>query len=215
MDGSWKEESVDNYTLGMRLCYVRIYSVVQLPVMFQTRSSDSPITRIFGGKFRSTLKAPHQKDSVTVEDWRSLRLDIQVWCLRLRLNECLHAQRLVFFQREQVHTIKDALQFISHPHSVEITTPTRPGVVIEAQRQELIEALPPVLILHLKRFLYDTSVGDVVKIGKHVTFGPDLEIGPGRLSGIPFLDVGTHDCCRLAFAYTSDIAASEVPAVRW
>lgn len=79
-----------------------------------------------------------------------------------------------------MHTIKDALQFISAPHSVEITSPTRPGVVIEASRQELIEALPPVLILHLKRFLYDTKVGDVVKIGKHVTFGPDLEIGSGQ-----------------------------------
>lgn len=84
-------------------------------------------------------------------------------------------------QREQVNTIKDALSFISTPHSVEISSPTRPGVVIEATRQELVELLPPVLILHLKRFHYDTGVGDVVKIGKHVTFGPDLEIGPGEL----------------------------------
>ena len=44
----------------------------------QVKSSESPITRIFGGRFRSTLKAPHQRDSVTVEDWRALRLDIQV-----------------------------------------------------------------------------------------------------------------------------------------
>ena len=77
-------------------------------------------------------------------------------------------------------TIKDALQYISHPHSVEISSATRPGV-IEATRQELIESLPSILILHLKRFLYDTKVGDVVKIGKHVTFGPELEIGPGEL----------------------------------
>lgn len=62
---------------------------------------------------------------------------------------------------------------------MEITSPTRPGQVLEAKRQELIEALPPVLILHLKRFLYDTNVGDVVKIGKHVSFGPELEIPPG------------------------------------
>lgn len=87
----------------------------------------------------------------------------------------------MFDQREQVHTIKDALQYISHPHSVEITSPTRPGQVIEASRQELIESLPPVLVLHLKRFLYDTSVGDVVKIGKQVAFGPELEITPGEL----------------------------------
>ena len=45
----------------------------------QTKATDSPITRIFGGKFRSTLRAPHQRDSVTVEDWRALRLDIQVF----------------------------------------------------------------------------------------------------------------------------------------
>ncbi|KAI0819095.1 hypothetical protein BC629DRAFT_1466503, partial [Irpex lacteus] len=129
-----------------------------------TRSSESPITKIFGGKFRSTLKAPHQRDSVTLEDWRSLRLDIQ---------------------REQVSTIKDALQYISHPHSVEISSATRPGVVIDATRQELIESVPPILILHLKRFLYDTTVGDVVKIGKHVTFGPELEIGPDLLAKRP------------------------------
>ncbi|THG94864.1 hypothetical protein EW026_g6691 [Hermanssonia centrifuga] len=125
------------------------------------KTADSPITRIFGGKFRSTLRAPHQRDSITVEDWRSLRLDIQ---------------------REQVHTIKDALQYISNPHAVEISSPTRPGVVIEASRQELIESLPPVLILHLKRFEYDTKVGDVVKIGKQITFGPEMEIGSDLLS---------------------------------
>ena len=44
----------------------------------QFKATESPITRIFGGKFRSTLRAPRQKDSVIVEDWRSLRLDIQV-----------------------------------------------------------------------------------------------------------------------------------------
>ena len=31
----------------------------------------------------------------------------------------------------------------------------------------------------MKRFHYDTSVKDVVKIGKQVSFGPDLEISAG------------------------------------
>jgi ubiquitin carboxyl-terminal hydrolase 10 len=44
----------------------------------QIKATESPITRIFGGKFRTTLRRPGQKDSVTIEDWRSLRLDIQV-----------------------------------------------------------------------------------------------------------------------------------------
>ncbi|KAI0080532.1 cysteine proteinase [Panus rudis PR-1116 ss-1] len=119
------------------------------------KSVDSPITRIFGGKFRSTLRAPHQKDSVTIEDWRALRLDIS---------------------RDQVHTVQDALQLLSQPQPVQLTSPTRPGQVIEASQQTLIESLPPILVLHMKRFMYDTKVGDVVKIGKQVAYGPDLEI---------------------------------------
>lgn len=34
--------------------------------------------RVFAGMFRSTLRAPNLADIVTIEDWRSLRLDIQV-----------------------------------------------------------------------------------------------------------------------------------------
>jgi ubiquitin carboxyl-terminal hydrolase 10 len=82
------------------------------------------------------------------------------------------------FQPESVHTIKDALSHLSHPQSVQITSPTRPGQVIDATQTVLIEALPPILVLHLKRFLYDTNVKDVVKIGKKITFERELEIGP-------------------------------------
>jgi len=112
------------------------------------KSVESPITRIFGGKFRSTLCAPHQRDSVVVEDWRSLQLDIQ---------------------RDSVHTIQDALSHISQPQPVQVGSS-------EASQQVLIEALPPVLVLHLKRFLYDTAARGVVKIGKPVQFSPELEI---------------------------------------
>ncbi|KAJ7578547.1 hypothetical protein C8J56DRAFT_797456 [Mycena floridula] len=119
------------------------------------KTIESPITRIFGGKFRSTLRAPQQKDSVIVEDWRSLQLDIQ---------------------RDQVHTVQDALSYISHPQPVQMTHSTRPGVTVDASQQVLIDALPPILVLHMKRFCYDTSVGGVVKVGKQVSFGPELEI---------------------------------------
>ncbi|KAJ6453891.1 hypothetical protein C8R47DRAFT_1329230 [Mycena vitilis] len=120
------------------------------------KTAESPITRIFGGKFRSTLRAPGQKDSVIVEDWRSLRLDIQ---------------------REGIHTIADALALLAHPQSIQMTHPARPGVVVEASQQVLIEALPPVLVLHVKRFCYDTAVGGVVKVGKQIRFGAELEVG--------------------------------------
>ncbi|KAJ2915233.1 hypothetical protein MD484_g5175, partial [Candolleomyces efflorescens] len=120
------------------------------------KATESPITRIFGGKSRSTLRAPRQKDSVVVEDWRSLRLDIQ---------------------REQIRTIQDALSYISHPEPVQVSIPTQPGVAVEATQQVLIESLPPILVLHIKRFCYDMNVKGVVKVGKQVQFGPELEIG--------------------------------------
>lgn len=81
-------------------------------------------------------------------------------------------------QREQIHSIQDALSYISHPQPVQVNP--KPGVTIEAQQQMLIEALPPILILHIKRFCYDTTVGGVVKVSKHVRFGPELEIGSGK-----------------------------------
>jgi len=49
---------------------------------------------------------------------------------------------------------------------------------MDASQQVLIETLPPILVLHMKRFLYDTKVNGVVKIGKQVSFGPELEIQP-------------------------------------
>ena len=39
---------------------------------------DWPIWQMFRGTFRSTMDARNRLDSVTVEDWRSLQLDIQV-----------------------------------------------------------------------------------------------------------------------------------------
>ena len=65
---------------------------------------------------------------------------------------------------------------------MQLTQSARPGVIIEGQQQSLIEVLPPVLVLQLKRFGYDTT--GVAKVGKQVRFGPELEIGPGMLIDI-------------------------------
>ncbi|KAJ7465978.1 hypothetical protein FB451DRAFT_1138093 [Mycena latifolia] len=112
---------------------------------------ESPISRIFRGKFRSTLRAPGKKDSVIVEDWRALGLDIQ---------------------RDAIHTIQDALAFIANPQAVQTVS----GADANASLQILIAALPPVLVLHVKRFYYDPAAG-VVKLAKPVAFGPELEVG--------------------------------------
>ncbi|KAJ3807040.1 hypothetical protein F5876DRAFT_48878 [Lentinula aff. lateritia] len=130
------------------------------------KSTDSPITRIFGGKFRSSLRVPGQKESAIVEDWRSLRLDIQ---------------------RDSIHTIQEALANISKPQTVHLVDPPREG-----SQLVLIEALPPVLVLHMKRFEYDASVGSVVKVGKQVAFGPELVIGADLLSAKAQRNLGSQ-----------------------
>jgi hypothetical protein len=50
-----------------------------------------------------------------------------------------------------------------------------------ASQQMLIEALPPGLVLHFKRFRYDAAAGGVIKICKPVQFSPELEIPFGTL----------------------------------
>lgn len=59
----------------------------------------------------------------------------------------------------------------------------------EASRRILLEQLPPVLVLHIKCFVYDKS-GGCQKVVKQIDFGIDLEINKGVLyilSGIIYL----------------------------
>ena len=51
--------------------------------------NDSPFSDIFGGRSRSTVRVPSQPDTVTIEAWRSLQLNIQV-CSSFFLSFHLH-----------------------------------------------------------------------------------------------------------------------------
>jgi len=120
-------------------------------------SVESPISRIFSGKFRRTVLKAGQPDSVTVESWRSLKLDIQP---------------------DSIRTVQDALARISQPQVVQVgpSGPGKAGEQVTVLR--FIEALPPVLVLHLKRFSYDEATGGVVETSKPVQLSPGLEIPP-------------------------------------
>ena len=83
-----------------------------------------------------------------------------------------------------MNTIQDALAHISQPQAVQVG----PSDSSEGSQQVLIDALPPVLVLHLKRFLYDTTARGVVKIGKSVQFTPELEIPLGTGFILSFLN---------------------------
>jgi ubiquitin carboxyl-terminal hydrolase 10 len=55
----------------------------------------------------------------------------------------------------------------------------------EVSQQVLLEALPPVLVLHLERFLYDVAADGMIKISKSIKkpilFAPELEIPLGTI----------------------------------
>ncbi|KAK9782827.1 putative USP domain-containing protein [Seiridium cardinale] len=124
-----------------------------------TRSSghpvtSSPITKIFGGQLRSELRVSGLKDSVTLEPYQPLQLDID---------------------SPQVRNIVDALKNITRIETLtgDFGSPRgRDGV---AHKQVFIESLPPVLILHLKRFQFDAK-GGTMKIWKKVGYPLELEI---------------------------------------
>lgn len=137
-----------------------------------TRSSgfsdtESPIAKIFGGKLRSELRVPGLKNSVTMEPYQALQLDIG---------------------SPTVHNILDALKGLTRPETLhgDFNSPRGPGTT--ATKQTFIESLPPVLILHLKRFQYDNT-GGVQKIWKKVGYPLELTMpkeafSPSRRSAI-------------------------------
>ena len=97
---------------------------------------------------------PGLKNSVTLEPYQPLQLDIGA---------------------PNVNNITDALKSITKPESLtgDFNSPRGPGTT--ATKQVFIESLPPVLILHLKRFQYDSS-GGTQKIWKRVGYPLELEI---------------------------------------
>ena len=117
-------------------------------------TTPSPVTRIFGGALRSELRVPGLKNSVTLEPYQPLQLDIGA---------------------PDVNSITDALKGLTKPESLtgDFNSPRGPGT--SATKQVFIESLPPVLILHLKRFQYDSS-GGTQKIWKRIGYPLQLEI---------------------------------------
>lgn len=118
-------------------------------------TTESPVTRIFGGKLRSEFKVPGNKTSVTMEPYQPLQLDIG---------------------SPEVHNIIDALKGLTKPESIQGDFNSSRGPNVTATKQIFIETLPPVLILHLKRFQYDSLTGATQKIWKKVGYPLDLEI---------------------------------------
>ncbi|KAF7186610.1 putative ubiquitin carboxyl-terminal hydrolase 3 [Pseudocercospora fuligena] len=116
------------------------------------QDAPSPITKIFGGHLRSELRVPGLKDSVTLEPYKPLQLDIGA---------------------SHVNNIVDALKGITY---TEALIGDFGGKGTTAKKQVFIDSLPPVLVLHLKRFQYDNSFSGTQKIWKKVGYPLELQI---------------------------------------
>jgi hypothetical protein len=87
----------------------------------------------------------------------------------------LLTSRKIVVQPDSVQAVKDALAHISQLQLVQVSQLNPSDVTQQVQ----IEALPSVLVLHLKRFLYDAAADGIVKVSKPVLFAPELEIPLG------------------------------------
>lgn len=107
----------------------------------------SPISFIFFGKFRSILKRIGIKDSITYEPFHCISLDIQ---------------------DPSTKTIEDAFSWLVRQEVLE--NQTKPTL-----KQTIIDSLSPILIIHLKRFIYDPNRG-IQKLNKHIKYGEMLTL---------------------------------------
>jgi ubiquitin carboxyl-terminal hydrolase 10 len=110
---------------------------------------------------RSVLRTPGQKDSVTLEPYQPLQLDISA---------------------PNVHTITEALLHLNEPETISGVYSASRGTNVDATKTVYLETVPPILTLHLKRFLYDPVENRVVKKGKAVAYGPELIIPTSIIS---------------------------------
>ncbi|KAG0291269.1 hypothetical protein BGZ98_003078 [Dissophora globulifera] len=125
-----------------------------------TQFAETPITSIFSGQLRSILRIPTQKDSVTLEPFQSLQLDLTP---------------------DNVLSIEDALLNSTVPEVLDgFTSSEKGGVTVEATKKIFIEHVPPVLVLHLKRFIYKD--GGTQKLHKEVGYKAVLNLQPAIIS---------------------------------
>jgi len=124
-------------------------------------SLDTPVRQLALGLCRYSVKAEGGETSATLQPFFTLQLDIQ---------------------HEMVGSVEEALlqNFASEQLDGYICSKTRQEV--EASRNLSLEDLPPILVLHLKRFVYDGTTGGCQKVMKAVEFSVDLEIPRDILS---------------------------------
>lgn len=132
--------------------------------VFTRRASFSKtlVADIFAGQIRSAVYQTASRESATLEPFFTLQLDIQ---------------------SSNVLTVKDALEGLVSREAVHGFTCSKTNSEVEITKRLTLEELPPVLILHLKCFIYDKN-GGIQKVLKKIDYPIDLDINKDLLSPI-------------------------------
>jgi len=114
----------------------------------------SLITDIFAGKFRSMVHSSGNQKSVVHEPFFTLSLDIK---------------------DPKIVTLDDALLRFCEQSTVSDYVDSKNRQNIHTHKTMLIEQLPPILIIHLKCFLYDETDG-IRKVNKSINYTVNLTL---------------------------------------
>ncbi|XP_069112762.1 ubiquitin carboxyl-terminal hydrolase 10-like [Argopecten irradians] len=122
--------------------------------------SKSPIADIFVGYMRSAVYKSAAKESATLQPFFTLQLDIQT---------------------DKVFSVKEALEGLVIKESISGYTCTKTKQEMEVAKKVTLEELPPVLVMHLKYFVFNKD-GGCQKLLKKIDYPIDLEITRDLLS---------------------------------
>src|SRR5580658_8297319 len=86
-----------------------------------------------------------------------------------------------------------------------------PSGLSNVSHKMLIQALSPVLVLHLNRVRYDATAGSLMKIGKSIQFRPELEIPLGMIFSFVAIN-GTEYFVILSFRHYGTQSSTTIRA---
>ncbi|GIY44769.1 ubiquitin carboxyl-terminal hydrolase 10 [Caerostris extrusa] len=160
--------------------------------MVTTKYADfkTPIADLLGGERKTFIIANGVRTSASIEPFFTLQLDIQ---------------------SENVTSVSEALKEMTFKIPVQGYTCAKTKQQIEAFTQMTFQKLPPVLILHLKRFVYD-KFGGCKKVMKKADYPLVLDINkimPTLQQHRCKMVLPPHIVATAAYMFASDIKKSQ------
>ncbi|KAJ2744746.1 hypothetical protein GGI20_002715 [Coemansia sp. BCRC 34301] len=126
----------------------------------------TPITQIFGGLLQSTLNVPGAVSGGAASGAKGKALQSS--------NREAFQWLALDVSSDSVETIEDAFDQFVAPETIEGYMNLR-GESVTATKQILLERVPPVLVLHLKRFVFCPNEG-VQKVHKFIEYPANLAL---------------------------------------